>query len=287
MLKQPNPAGELGGNPPASGNQACDNGLAVRLAGSPAEVDAAQALRYRVFYDEMNGRPPVAAKWRMRDFDVFDGVADHLLVFDPSRERGDGIVATARLLRGRAVRSLPLHVPAPGFSIAADFNIEPLLNWSGEIAELGRTCIEPDYRSYDTICQLWTGIAAYAHAYNIGLIFGTTGLPGADPLTHLNLLAYLHHTCLAPPALRPHAVPGRYVNMDNIPAAAVDLEAAWEEMPPLLAGILLHSAMIGHGAVVNRELGTLDVCTVIRTDSIPERYRRRSERWLRGTWRRT
>lgn len=117
-------------------------------------------------------------------------------------------------------------------------------------------------------------------------MLGATGLPGSQPLAQPNLLAYLHHTRLAPPALRPHAVPERFVDMDNIPAAAVDHERAWQAMPPLLASFLLHGAMIGHGAVVNRDLGTLDVCLVIRTDSIPERYRRRYQRWLRGEWRR-
>ena len=36
--------------------------LEVRLARSPEDVDAVQALRYRVFYEEM--RPIRAARWR-------------------------------------------------------------------------------------------------------------------------------------------------------------------------------------------------------------------------------
>lgn len=134
MLEQTNLAGEISGIPPATGQQASDGGLLVRLATSRKEIDAAQALRYRVFYEKMNGRPSVAAKWRLREFDVFDEVADHLLVLDPKRAEGAaGVVATARLLRGRAARSIAPYLPAPGFSVAGDFNIESLLNWSGEI----------------------------------------------------------------------------------------------------------------------------------------------------------
>jgi len=287
MLEQTDLAGARYGVPPAAGQEARDDGLIVRLASSPDEIDAAQALRFRVFYEKTNGRPPVAAKWRLRDVDLFDNVADHLLVLDPKCGSGaDGIVAAVRLLRGRAARSLPPRLPEPAFSVAADFNIEPLLNWSGEIVELSRICIDPDHRSHRAVCKLWIGIAAYLHAYNIGLVFGVACLPGTQPLAHLNALAYLHHTRLAPPALRPRALADRFVDMDNVPAAAVDHDAAWKAMPPLLTSFLLHGAMVGHGTVVNRDLGTLDICMVIRTDSIPDRYRRRYQRWLQGAWRR-
>ncbi len=279
MLEQTNLAGEISSIPSAAGQQARDDGLLVRLARSPEEVDAAQALGYRVFFEEMTGRPSVAAKWRLRDFDIFDKVADHLVVLDPKRGLGAaGVVATVRLLRGRAARSFPPYLPAPGFSAAADFNIEPQLSWSGEIVEFSRTCIDPDYRSQKTVRRLWHGVAAYLYAYSIGLMFGTAGLPGTQPVEHLSQLAYLHHTRLAPPGLRPQALPERFVDMDRIPAAAVDHDNAWNAMPPVLKGYLHLGAMIGCGAVVNSEIGTLDVCLVAQIDHVPERYHRRYRR---------
>jgi putative hemolysin len=72
----------------------------VRLAESAAEVDAAQALRYRVFYDEMQARPSAEVAARRRDFDGFDPVCEHLLVLDRRRGEGPGgIVGTYRLIR--------------------------------------------------------------------------------------------------------------------------------------------------------------------------------------------
>ncbi len=44
----------------------------VRLAESAAEVEAAQALRYRVFYEELEARPTPLIKRRARDVDKFD-----------------------------------------------------------------------------------------------------------------------------------------------------------------------------------------------------------------------
>src|SRR5690606_5387089 len=52
--------------PVTAGNQV------IRLAASTTELDAAQALRYRVFYDEMGAKPDAAMEARRRDFDHFD-----------------------------------------------------------------------------------------------------------------------------------------------------------------------------------------------------------------------
>lgn len=152
--------GEVSRLSSATRKRACEDGPVVRIATSPEEIDAAQALRYRVFYEELNGRPSIAAKWRLRDFDVFDRVADHLVVRDPKHGPGAaGVVAAVRLLRGRVARSLPTCLPAPGFSVAADFNIEPLLSWSGEVVEISRFCIHPEFRSRRTVGKLCQGIA--------------------------------------------------------------------------------------------------------------------------------
>ena len=61
--------------------------LEVRLAHGQADVDASQALRYRVFYDEMDALPAAAMAARRRDFDDFDDICDHLIPHCP-----DGLV---------------------------------------------------------------------------------------------------------------------------------------------------------------------------------------------------
>ncbi|TDI59379.1 MAG: GNAT family N-acetyltransferase, partial [Alphaproteobacteria bacterium] len=46
--------------------------LEARLAETEADVDAAQALRYRVFYEEMSATPSAEIAAARRDFDAFD-----------------------------------------------------------------------------------------------------------------------------------------------------------------------------------------------------------------------
>ena len=74
--------------------------IEVRLAADAAEVEAAQRLRYRVFYGEMGARPTPGMVAAGRDFDRFDAICDHLLVLDAALGTGpDAIVGTYRLLR--------------------------------------------------------------------------------------------------------------------------------------------------------------------------------------------
>jgi putative hemolysin len=44
------------------------------------EIEAAQALRYKVFVEEMGARLPLEAMQQKRDFDTIDRYCDHLLV---------------------------------------------------------------------------------------------------------------------------------------------------------------------------------------------------------------
>ena len=74
--------------------------LVARLAVNDAEIGAAQALRYRVFYEEMSAHPSAEVEAAKRDFDRFDAICDHLLVIDTKRtDLSGGVVGTYRLLR--------------------------------------------------------------------------------------------------------------------------------------------------------------------------------------------
>jgi hypothetical protein len=65
----------------------------VRLARDEADVDASQALRYRVFYEEMAARPTPEMQARKRDFDEYDELCDHLLMIDRRRSGAGGLTA--------------------------------------------------------------------------------------------------------------------------------------------------------------------------------------------------
>ena len=56
--------------------------LEVRLAKNDREIEAAQRLRYKVFYEEMGALPDHGLTKSELDADKLDQRADHLIVFD-------------------------------------------------------------------------------------------------------------------------------------------------------------------------------------------------------------
>jgi putative hemolysin len=247
--------------------------LGLRLAEGTAEVDAAQALRYRVFYEEMGARADAATAASLRDADEFDAVADHLLVLD--HQLGDGaeaVVGTYRLIRR------PGAVRLGRFYSESEYDVSPLLAFPGEVMELGRSCVAPAYRTRGTLQLLWRGIAAYVFRHRIDLLFGCASLPGTDLDALAPMLTYLHANHLAPPALRPRALPARYVPMHRLPLERVDMKAALVALPPLVKGYLRLGGFVGDGAVIDAQFNTTDVCVVVKTDLITDKYYRHYER---------
>jgi L-ornithine Nalpha-acyltransferase len=248
--------------------------MEVRLARTEAEVHAAQKLRYKVFYDEMGARPTVEMIAAERDFDRFDAYCDHLLVLDHGEE--GRVVGTYRLLRQSVAER---H---GGFYTATEFDVSKLMAVPGEIMELGRACVETSHRSRPATMQLlWRGIATYTVHYDVKIMFGCASLPGTDVAELAPALTYLHHVHLAPPALRARALPDRYVAMDILKPEEVDAAAAVEQfagraaiaaLPPLIKGYLRLGALIGDGAVIDREFNTTDVCIIVVTDRITDKY---------------
>ena len=249
--------------------------IEVRLAQNDAEVGAAQELRYRVFYEEMGARASADVAAHGRDQDRFDSVADHLLVID--HDTPEVVVGTYRIMRRAVARE---H---GGFYTAQEFDIGKLLAEPGEIMEVGRSCVDVQHRTRTAMQMLWKGLAAYVFQYRIETLFGCASLPGADIDRHAETLSYLHHHCLAPPELCPRALEGQYVGMDRVEPDRIDTRSVQAKLPPLIRGYLRLGGWVGDGAVVDRQFNTTDVCIVVRTESVTDRYFRHYTRTVRDT----
>ena len=253
--------------------------LQVRLADSVADIDAAQALRYRIFYEKMGARPLAGMEQNRRDADAFDPICDHLLVLDHSRGTGlEAVVGTYRLIRRDAAAQLG------AFYSAAEYDIARLMAYPGEILELGRSCVDAGYRARPVMQLLWSGIAAYVFHYDIALMFGCASLPGTDPDALSVPLSYLYHHHLAPPALRARALAERYIDMRRLDASSIDPVRTLATLPPLIKGYLRLGGFVGDGAVIDEQFNTIDVCIVVKTDLVTEKYSRHYERQSKETW---
>ena len=247
--------------------------LGVRIASTPGEVDAALALRYRVFYEEMGATPGEETARTQRDRDLYDEVADHLLVIDHGIGPGaQSVVGTYRLIRREAAETIGQ------FYSADEYDIGAITSFPGTILELGRSCVDANYRGRAVMQLLWRGIAAYIALHGIDLMFGCASLGGTDPDALSRELTYLYGHHLAPPALRPRALPARYVEMRRMDPAAIDPRQANQALPPLIKGYLRVGGFVGEGAVIDSQFNTVDVAIVVKTDLVTERYSKHYER---------
>jgi putative hemolysin len=247
--------------------------IQVRLTESDDEIQASQALRYTVFYEEFGAKPTNEMRDVKRDMDEYDAITDHLIVLDKDLPEGpQQIVGTYRLLR-RAVAE-----KYGQFYTSGEYNIQPLLDNEPNLLELGRSCVLPNYRSRPILQKLWQGIAHYVADHNIGLMFGCASLHGTDINALSEQLSYLHHFHRTPDNLCPKAIESRYIDMNIHAKEDMDIKKVFISMPPLIKGYIRLGASIGDGAVIDRQFNTTDVCIVMPTIQITDKYLKHYER---------
>ncbi len=233
--------------------------FALRLARTEDELAAAQALRHRVFVEELGGRGG-ALTGAGREADRFDPHCEHLLLVDSLRN-GEVIGTTRVMDEGGAAR-------AGGFATEDEFDIAPLRRDGRPLLEVGRTCLLPGYRGGAAMHRLWQGLAALVEERGVGLLFGLASFHGTDPVAVAQPLACLHHHHRAPEALRPRSL--RPVPMDCV---AFDRRAAVVALPALVKAYLRLGARVGEGGCMDPDFGCIDLCMVLETAQLSAQAR--------------
>lgn len=135
----------------------------------PADIRAAQRLRYEVFAEE--GGAELDTPVPGLDIDRFDAHCLHLLVRDQAH---DEIVACTRILTDDQA------VHAGGFYSEQEFHMDAVLALPGRSVEIGRTCVRPEYRKGAVISTLWSGIAGFVSQYGFRYLFGSASISLRD-----------------------------------------------------------------------------------------------------------
>ena len=103
-------------------------------------------------------------------------------------------------------------------------------------------------------------------------MFGCASLDGTNADRLASTLSFLYHRARAPELWRVGAVCDRYVEMNRMPADAVDERAALRDLPSLIKGYLRLGGYVADGAVVDHQFGTTDVLIVLPVTAINRRY---------------
>jgi putative hemolysin len=230
--------------------------LSVSVARSPEEVKEAQRLRHRVFVEEMGAR--TAAQGGGVERDQFDPFCRHLIVRDRVTRH---VVGTYRILTPERAAALG------AFMAEREFDLTGFAAIRGEVAEVGRACIDPRYRCGSTIMLLWSGLASYALSRRFRFLFGCVSVSFGEGDVDAHAVyerACLRH--LAPPEYRvaPWAPLSRRPSSMSAPA----------HLPTLLKGYLRAGAWVCGEPAWDAEFQTADLPVLLALERVEGRYAR-------------
>ncbi|QDC09565.1 GNAT family N-acetyltransferase [Oceanicola sp. D3] len=222
----------------------------VRLAGEE-DLPAIFALRGAVF----RGDPEAP------DADAFDARALHVLVEDLSQNK---LACCFRLLSLSGGAEI-----ASGYT-AQFYGTAPLASYEGPVLEMGRFCINPDFRGDPHILRTaWVGMTDYIDSHDVRFLFGCSSFHGTDLSEHLDALALLRARHIGPPEWRPEIKSAQVHRFADLPDHTPDKRRATLQMPPLLRSFLMLGGWVSDHGVVDEDLGTFHVFTGLEIEAIP------------------
>jgi len=241
----------------------------IRLAESPQDIAAAQRLRYKVFVEELGAQATPEEHAARQERDEYDPYFEHLLLIDrhATGDPLDKVCGVYRLMRGSAARA------GIGFYGASEYDLSKLESLGRETLELGRSCIAEEHRGGLGMHLMWDGLGQYVAKHDIGVLFGVASFHSADPAPIAEALSYLHHNHLAPPQLRVKALACHYAEMNQMPADQINKRRALQLTPSLIKAYLRLGGYVGEGAFVDLDFNTVDVCLIMDTQTMTEKYR--------------
>jgi L-ornithine Nalpha-acyltransferase len=247
----------------------------VKVATTHEEIRALQALRFQVFYDEMHAKADASKAQLRLDMDVWDTVAEHLIVLQrlPDQKDKAMLVGTLRLVRRER---LPEGL---GFYTSQAFDLSPLLSNFDRVVEMGRFCVARHLRGGRVILMLWNQLTDFVNKHDIQALFGCGSFPGTDPWAHQSVFSELHRTHVAPECFRPRVAVPNHIPLERF-ATSAEAHPTPTELPPLIRSYLRLGAYVSDSAIVDEQFNTCYVCILLILD--PERIAQQQTSLAKG-----
>ena len=218
-----------------------------------AEIKRAQQLRARIFNSasyELDNKG--------LDKDRFDDICLHLMVKD---SLSNNIVGYSRILTSDLVTQ------ASEFYSASEFHIDSIIDPHKRYMEIGRTCVDPNYRSGAVIGLLWSKIGQHMNEHNIDYLMGCASISmldgGAKAIAVINHLREHHFTSES----------YRVIPKNPLPEFELDIDGR-QHIPALLKTYLRMGAKVCGEAFLDKDFNVADVVILLAKKDIKPRYLR-------------
>ncbi len=231
------------------------------MARTAALINEAQTLRYRVFAQEMGAKLKSGSDGL--DYDEVDGYCDHLVVYDTVNSR---VVGYTRLLNQDQAQQLGR------FYSQTEFTLDKVLTLPGRFLEVGRTCVDPDYRGGAVLTTLWSGLVQYALAGEFNYLLGCASItPGPSGFSIEAVYKALDAKNIAAPELQVRP---------RIPVPqALRCQRDESGIPPLLKAYLRFGALVCGEPFWDEDFNCMDLFILLPLDQLNGRY---SKHYMRG-----
>ena len=228
----------------------------TRFAETPAEILETQQLRYKIFAGELGAS--IDGGELKADSDHYDQFCRHLTV-----RTGD----TGRLVACTRVLTDEMAARAGGFYSSGEFDLSMIDSLPGRVMEVGRTCVDAEFRSGAVIAVLWQGLADYIMSQGFDYLFGcaSIGLEDGGGNCHA-LLQQIKSK---------HMAPGWQHVRPLIPMPLADVRPTQKvRMPPLLKAYFSLGAKACGEPYWDRDFNCADVFVLVNVSDLHSRYAR-------------
>ena len=227
-----------------------------RIAERPADIAAAQHLRYLAFgLKDGSGM----------DSDAFDLACEHFLIED--RITGT-LVCCFRIMHLQGGSEIGKSYSAQYYELSA------LHDFDGKLMEMGRFCVHPNVKDPDVLRVAWGTMTKYVDTCGVDLLFGCASFPGTDERTYADAFAMLRDKHLAPKRWLPRIKAPNVVRYASRIRRKPDIKQAMRRMPPLLKTYIMMGGWVSDHAVVDTHMNTLHVFTGVEIGMIPPARKR-------------
>jgi putative hemolysin len=224
------------------------------VANTEEMIKEAQKLRFRVFAKEMGAKLKTESEGL--DYDDVDSYCDHLVVFDNASNK---IVGYTRLLNQYQSEQLGR------FYSESEFNLDKVLALPGRFLEVGRTCVDPDYRGGAVLTTLWSALVQYALEGQYNYLLGCASItPGPSGFAVDAVYKNIDAKNIAPPHLNvvPHAPVPNFLRCSRDESG----------IPPLLKAYLRFGALICGEPCWDKDFNCMDLFVLLPLDQLQDRY---------------
>jgi len=228
----------------------------VGLARDAWDVLEAQRLRWRVYRESLDAALPAGGV----DADAFDGFCDHLLVRDSDT---DAVVGTYRILMPERMRE------AGGYYSATEFDLGRIVIHGARVAELGRACVHPAYRTGSVITLLLAGLTTYLIERECEYVIGCASVSLADGAENA--------AAICRRLLRDHRSPVEWHAFPRAPFPYESIAGADTDpsLPALVKAYLRLGATVCSEPAWDQQFKTADLLLILPMARMTPRYRSR------------